>query len=265
MWSLLLLQLPCSRPTMFPGYGFSPIPDFKPHLYTFRCRAESPNMWIPGSGESQDPSESHEGRPLLHPCHHKHVAVCQQETLAFIELQPPVSPKLNGFGRQAPNIISDVRRTGHSPPLNDFRQTLNELNDVQKSCRVTDNELEINFNCPTSKTGDGELESLNDRRTSLQEQSEKPKTVTTVCRPLHAALSLPLSFPLSSLYTNRDSFDSQFTCSPSSPECPRLQGLDPFQPQRRMSQGSQGSLKEKSIRELTEQESDFRSPQLVFH
>ena len=243
----LLLQLPCVRSTMFPGYGFSPIPDFQPHLYTFRYPAESPSMWIPGSGESQDPSESQEGRPLLHPCHHKHVAVCQQETLAFIELQPPVTPKLNGFGHQTADIISDVQHTGH--PLNDFRQTLNELNDMQKSCHLTDNEHEISFSSPTNTMGDGELESQNERRTSLQEQTERPRTVTTVCRPLHAALSLPLSLPLSSLYTNRDSLDSQLACSPSSPECPRLQGLDSSQPQRRT---SQGSVKEKSIRELAE-------------
>ncbi|KAM6925613.1 rho guanine nucleotide exchange factor 19 [Xenentodon cancila] len=226
---------------MFPGYGFSPIPDFQPHLYSFCCRGESPSMWIPGSGESQGPSESQEGRPLLHPCHHKHVAVCQQETLAFIELQPAVTPKLNGFGLQTANIISDVQRTGHSLPLNDFRQTLNELNDMQKSCHITDNEHEINFNL----MGDGELESQNDEITTLQEQTEKPRTVTTVCRPLHAALSLPLSFPLSSLYTNRDSLESQLPCSPSSPDLTSLQGSDCCQPQRRT---SQGSLKEKSIR-----------------
>ncbi|XP_061592639.1 rho guanine nucleotide exchange factor 19 [Cololabis saira] len=226
---------------MFPGYGFSHIPDFQPHLYSFCCRGESPSMWIPGSGESQGPSESQEGRPLLHPCHHKHVAVCQQETLAFIELQPAVTPKLNGFGLQTPNIISDAQHTAHSLPLNDFRQTLNELNDMQKSGHMTDNEREINFN----SMDDGELESQSGERTSLQEQSEKPRTVTTVCRPLHSALSLPLSFPLSSMYTDTDSLESQFPCSPSAPDFGSLQASDCCQLQRR---ASQGSLKEKSIR-----------------
>uniref|UniRef100_A0A8C4ESI2 Rho guanine nucleotide exchange factor (GEF) 19 n=1 Tax=Dicentrarchus labrax TaxID=13489 RepID=A0A8C4ESI2_DICLA len=202
---------------MLPGYGFSPFPDFQPHLYAFRCRGESPSMWIPGSGESQALNEAQEDRPLLHPCHHKHIAVCQQETLAFIELQPPVTPKLNGLGSPRPT----------------------------NGCHRTDNEHEttLNLNSDTP-TSDGELECHNGIRASLQEQTEKPHAVTTVCRPLHAALSLPLSLPLSSLYTNRDSWESQLPCSPSSP-VPGFQSPDSCQPQRRT---SQGSLKEKSIR-----------------
>uniref|UniRef100_A0A8D3A801 Rho guanine nucleotide exchange factor (GEF) 19 n=1 Tax=Scophthalmus maximus TaxID=52904 RepID=A0A8D3A801_SCOMX len=104
---------------MLPGYGFSPFPDFQPHLHAFRCRGESPSMWIPGSGESQAPSEALEERPLLHPCHHKHVAVCQEETLAFIELQPPVTPKLNGHSAQRPTVIPDAQCVTHSRPLNE--------------------------------------------------------------------------------------------------------------------------------------------------
>lgn len=233
---------------MLPGYGFSPFPDFQPHLHIFHCRGESPSMWIPGSGESQTLSEAQEDRPLLHTCHHKHVAVCQQETLAFIELQPPVTPKLNGLGTQKPTVIPDTQCTTHSLPVNGFNHTLNELNDMQNSCHRTDNEHEamLNLNCHQMPAGDAELERHNGIRTSLQEQTEKPRTVTTVCRPLHAALTLPLSFPLSSLYTNTDSWESQLPCSPSSPEGPGFQGPDSCQPQRRT---SQGSLKEKSISE----------------
>lgn len=167
--------------------------------------------------------------------------------MAFIELQPPATPKLNGFGSPRPTVIPDSQCTTHPLPLNGFRHTLNELNDMQKSCHRTDNEHEtnLNLNCHTRTADDGELKHQNDIRTSLQEQTEKPRTVTTVCRPLHAALSLPLSFPLSSLYSNRDSWESQLPCSPSSPECPGIQGPDSCQPQRR---ASQGSLKEKSIR-----------------
>uniref|UniRef100_A0A3P8SP63 Rho guanine nucleotide exchange factor 19 n=1 Tax=Amphiprion percula TaxID=161767 RepID=A0A3P8SP63_AMPPE len=232
---------------MLPGYGFSPFPDFQPHLSAFRCRGESPSMWIPGSGESQGLSEAQENRPLLHPCRHKHVAVCQQETLAFIELQPPPTPKLNSFVSPRPTVIPDAQCMTHSLPLNGLRHTLNELNDMQNGCHRTDSEHETNLNLNSfpHAAGVSELECQNGTRTSLQEQIEKPRTVTAVCCPLHAALSLPLSFPLSSLYTNPDSWESQVLCSPSSPECPEFPGPDSCQPQRRT---SQGSLKEKSIR-----------------
>ncbi|KAG7226899.1 hypothetical protein INR49_022194 [Caranx melampygus] len=225
--------LPCVRLAMLPGYGFSPFPDFQPHLHPFRCRGESPSMWIPGSGESQALSEAQDDRPLLHRCQHKHVAVCQQETLAFIELQPPVAPKLNGLG--SPAVIPDAQCVTHSLPLNGFTHTLNELNDMQNGCHRTGSDCDT----VSSHTApaDGEPEHQNG--------TEKPRTVTTVCRPLHAALSLPLPFPLSSLYTNTDSWESQLPCSPSSPEGPGCQSPDSQQPQRRT---SQGSLKEKSIR-----------------
>uniref|UniRef100_A0A8C1UTH4 Rho guanine nucleotide exchange factor (GEF) 19 n=1 Tax=Cyprinus carpio TaxID=7962 RepID=A0A8C1UTH4_CYPCA len=72
---------------MLPGYGFSPLLDFQPHLQAFHCRGESSDMWFPGSVETQALSDSREGRPLLR--QHQHIAVCQQETLAFIDLQQP--------------------------------------------------------------------------------------------------------------------------------------------------------------------------------
>ncbi|XP_076022817.1 rho guanine nucleotide exchange factor 19 [Genypterus blacodes] len=228
---------------MLPGYGFSPLPDFQPHLHAFRCRGESPSMWIPASAESQDLTEAQDNRPLLHTCHHKHVAVCQQETLAFIEL--PVTPKLNGLGPSRPRVIPETQCTTNSHPLNGFKHTIHELNDIQNGCHnsnIDDHETNSNWNSYTYAS-DSEVECHNGIRTdtSLQEQTEKSCTVTTICRPLHAALSLPLSFPLSSLYANTDSWDSQLPCSPSSPEGP---GPD-CQPQRRT---SQGSFKEKSIR-----------------
>ncbi|XP_031724725.1 rho guanine nucleotide exchange factor 19 [Anarrhichthys ocellatus] len=226
---------------MLPGYGLSPFPDFQPHLHAFCCRGESVSMWIPGSGESQALSEAQEDRPLLHPCHHKHVAVCQQETLAFIELQPPVTPKLSGLSSPRPIVIPETQCTTHSLPLNGFTHTLNELNDMQNGCH-NEHETVLNLNSYTP-AGDCELECHNSIRTSLKEQTEKPCAVTTVCRPFHAALSLPLPFPLSSLYTNGDSWESPLPCSPSSPEGPGFQSLDSCQ--RRT---SQGSLKEKSIR-----------------
>lgn len=177
-------------------------------------------MWIAGSGESPAPSEAPEDRPLLHPCLHEHDAVCQQETLAFIELHPPpATPKLNGLV-----IDTETRCTPPPPPpLNGFTHTLNELNS--------------NSSEPECHNGV--------RRTSLQEQTERPGAVTTVCRPLHAALSLPLTFPLSCLRADRNSWESRLRCSSSSPELPVFQSPDACQLQRRT---SQGSVKEKSIR-----------------
>ncbi|XP_055366264.1 rho guanine nucleotide exchange factor 19 isoform X2 [Betta splendens] len=221
---------------MLPGYGFSPFPDFQPHLHIFHYRGESPSMWIPGSGEAQTLSEAQETGPLLHTCHHKHVAVCQQETLAFIELQPPAT--LNGLDTQCPT---------HPLQINGLKHTLKELNDTQNSRRRTDSEQEtvLSLSCDQTPEADAELRHRGGTRASVQEPTERPRAVTTICRPLHAALSLPLSFPLSSLYANTDAWESQAPGSPSSPEGPGFQGPDSCQPQRRI---SQCSLKEKSIR-----------------
>lgn len=229
---------------MLPGYGFSPFPDFQPHL---RCRGESASMWIPGSGDSPALSESQEDRRLPFPCHHKHVAVCQQETLSFIELQPPASPKLNGLVSPRPTTLPDARCATQPLTLNGFRQALNELNDAQNGCHGTEGEDETPSATisPLASAGDDELQGPDAFRICSQEQSERPVAVTTVCRPLHAPLSLPLTLPLSALYTNRDSWESQSPCSPSPPEGSGVQSLYPGQPQRRT---SQGSLKEKSIR-----------------
>ncbi|KAF6721887.1 Rho guanine nucleotide exchange factor 19 [Oryzias melastigma] len=223
---------------MFPGYGLSTFPDFQPHLHAFGCRGESPRMWIPRSGEPPAPSDSREGRPLLH----KHVAVCQQETLAFIELQPSVSPRLQCLGPQRPSVISDAECISHVLPLKGFGQTLNELNDMQKARHQTGGEHDMKPN-PPGRTMD-ELRPRNPSRTSSLEQTGQHRTVTTVCRPLHAALSLPLPLPLSSLYSNKDCWDAQVQCSSSSPESPGFPVQDCL-PQRRT---SQGSLKEKSMR-----------------
>lgn len=208
-------------------------------------------MWIPGSGDSPALSESQEERRLPFPCHHTHVAVCQQETLSFIELQPPASAKLNGLVSPRPSALLDARCTAQPSTLNGFRQAQSELNKVQNGCHGTEGEGEdeapsATFS-PLASGGDGELPGPDSLRTCSREQSERPVAVTTVCRPLHAALSLPLPLPLSALYTNRDSWESQSPCSPSPPEGPGVHSPYPRQPQRRT---SQGSLKEKSIRKF---------------
>uniref|UniRef100_A0A8C7U8W4 Rho guanine nucleotide exchange factor (GEF) 19 n=1 Tax=Oncorhynchus mykiss TaxID=8022 RepID=A0A8C7U8W4_ONCMY len=99
-----LLHFPCVLSVMLPGYGFSPLPDFQPHLHVFRCRGECPSMWFPVSGESQALSEARDDRPLLRQCQHNHIAVCQQER------QPPVTPSDNGHG-------SPTADAQHSTPL----------------------------------------------------------------------------------------------------------------------------------------------------
>lgn len=238
----LLLQCPCVCSNMLPGYGFTTFPDFQPHLHSFCCRGEHPGMWIPGSGESQDLSGPQEGQPFLHPCHHKHIAVCQQETLAFIELQPPVTPKQNGLGCSRPSS-PDARCPTAPLTLNSFRLKDTHMKDFHRADDRHESTLGL---ISQASLGDGGLECNSGPRTSLQEETEKSHAVTSMCHPLHAALSLPLSLPLSSLYTNRDSWESPLPCSSSSPEGPGFQSLDSYQPQRRT---SQGSLKEKSIRE----------------
>lgn len=190
-------------------------------------------MWIPGSGESQALSEAREDRPLLRPCHHSHVAVCQQETLAFIELQPPVTPKTNGLGSPTRTVFS---RNGFNHTLNDSSEAQNGRHSRSKN---SDSDTETCSSLWSQIERDDHR--LDDRYGSVspsQRRSERPLAVSTVDRPLHAALSLPLTLPLS--------WDSQPPGSPSSMEGVEAQGTDSgCQPQRRL---SQGSLKEKSIR-----------------
>uniref|UniRef100_A0A8C7U6N6 Rho guanine nucleotide exchange factor (GEF) 19 n=1 Tax=Oncorhynchus mykiss TaxID=8022 RepID=A0A8C7U6N6_ONCMY len=226
---------------MLPGYGFFPLPDFQPHLHAFRFRGKSPIMWIPVSGESQALSEAPDDMPLLRQCHHKHIAVCQQETLTFIELQPPVTPSVKGWG----SPTADTQRFSQLS-LNHPKHRSEAQIGSGRSDYYTDSNTDLSLDSPTLG-GEVELVIQEDIRTNppVQEQYERPMTVSSVFLPLHAALSLPLSLPLSSLYRDTDSWDSQPPGSPSSPELPWLQSPDTCRPQRR---SSQSSLREKSIR-----------------
>ncbi|XP_054651782.1 rho guanine nucleotide exchange factor 19 isoform X2 [Dunckerocampus dactyliophorus] len=225
---------------MLPRDGLAPFPDFQPHCHALHSRGESPSMWMPGPGKSAVvTSEAKDNGPLLHSCHHKHVAVCQQETLTIIDLQQSEPTELNGHSSPRTGIL-DSQYTTYATPLNSLRLSQSELIDLPQGCHETANEDETLL---TSILGD--IESQSGLRTSLHEQTEGPQSVTTVYHSLQTSLSLPLAFPLSSLYTNRDSWDFQIPCSPSPPEGPEFQSRDSYQLHRRT---SQGSLKEKSIR-----------------
>lgn len=222
----IALQYPCPSWAMLPGYGFSPLLDFQPHLQAFHCRGESSDMWFPGSVEAQALSDSREGRPLLR--QHQHIAVCQQETLAFIDLQ---QPSINGFQSCTPESCSSslcskpVRCNGNSP--SDFAK-----------------------NGSTDTTLDNYLTQDSNNVEVVQDQTWTPITglpETVYEKPEPGVKSLSsrdLFLPLSPTYApeDRNSLESQQLSSPSSPL--EFQSPDPFRPQRRT---SLGSIKEKSI------------------
>ncbi|CAL8363873.1 unnamed protein product [Lota lota] len=225
---------------MLPGYGFSPLPDFQPHINAFHCRGENPSMWIPGSGDPQALSEGRDGRPLLRPCHHKHVAVCRQETLAFIELQQPLTSKPHSaLGTARPTDETQDTAPLSLAPLNGFKHSLLDLQRDRAGNTLDSTPPQ----CGDKFRG----RTCAGTETFTEEGTERPLAVTRACCPLQAALSLPLSVPLSSFRTDPGSpFERRLPSSPASPpEDSGCQSPDSSQPQRRM---SQGSLKEKSIR-----------------
>ncbi|XP_051948218.1 rho guanine nucleotide exchange factor 19 [Xyrauchen texanus] len=212
---------------MLPGHGFSPFLDFQPHLQAFHCRGESSDMWFPGSVETQVLNDSRESRPLLR--QHQHIAVCQQETLAFIDLQQPIT---NGFQSHIPEKRSSfpcskpVRCTGNQPSY--FAK--NGSTDT-----ILDSYLTQDSNI---------VEVVQDQ--TCTPITEVPETVYENSEPeIKSLSSRGLFLPLSSTYVpgDRESLDSQKQRSPSSPL--EFQRPDPFYLQRRT---SLGSLKEKSIR-----------------
>lgn len=182
-------------------------------------------MWIPGSPESQALSNSQENRPLLR----QHIAVCQQETLAFIDLQQPTT---NGFcsssslGRRT-SLPCSSGSSYNGPSLNcgqngDTRASTANVKHGQDGQDVEDFQDNITAPCVDS----------------LKKDSEK---LLLQCTPKDLFLPLsPMFVP-----SNRDSVDSQQPSSPYSLDSSELQCHDHFHLQRR---ASQGSSKEKSIR-----------------
>ncbi|XP_062871994.1 rho guanine nucleotide exchange factor 19 [Trichomycterus rosablanca] len=206
---------------MLPGYGFSPLPDFQPHLHTFHCRGELSAMWIPGSPESQALNDPQENRPILR----QHIAVCQQETLAFIDLP---QPRTNGFGSS-----SSLRRQSSS--LCSFGSHHIGLSSDCCRNRETDTNRDLYLNL----SQDEHKEEI--QNTFKATCLDSPKTSFENSRANRQDLFLPLS----SAFVSRDTLDSQ----QPSPTCPtvssELQSQDHRSLQRRT---AHGSSKEKSLR-----------------
>ncbi|XP_057685290.1 rho guanine nucleotide exchange factor 19 [Corythoichthys intestinalis] len=220
---------------MLPWYG-SPFPDFQAHQHTLHCRGDCLSMWLPGPGESADLiTEPQDDKLLSHQCPHKHVAVCQQETLAFINHQPLASAKLNGHGSSYEQHCAT-----QTLAIDTFENPQSELIDWAHNYLGTCKEDDpIISNCCLTSMGDVKCSS------PLDKTDGGVQNVASVFRPHHVPPSLPLALPLSTLHANRDSWDSQIPCTPSPPEGSEFQSFDFYLPQRRT---SQSSLKEKSIR-----------------
>ncbi|XP_028848868.1 rho guanine nucleotide exchange factor 19 [Denticeps clupeoides] len=196
---------------MLPGYGFSPLPDFQPHFHAFHafhCRGESPDMWVPVSGEAQALSNA---RPLLH--QHQHIAVCQQETLAFIDL--PLADQ------SGPSSSSDI----HAADVTTRGQDL---------CRKDSSNSDVFTDSGEILQGRDVLAS--DIRMFNSIASEGP---TLDFMRLRSSLFLPLPPP----HGFGDPEECHQPHSPSSPMSLEVQ--DMWRPQRR---SSQTSMREKSIR-----------------
>lgn len=182
-------------------------------------------MWIPGSPESQALSNCEENRPLLR----QHIAVCQQETLAFIDLQ---QPKTNGFCSS-----SSLGRHSSSPCSSGLPHNGPSSNCCQNG--------ETHASTAHVKLGqDGQdVEKVQDNITTTCVDSVKTdyEKVLPQCTPKD------LFLPLSPVFVsrNRESVGSQQPNISCSSESSELLSREQFRLQRRT---SQGSSKEKSIR-----------------
>ncbi|XP_047663125.1 rho guanine nucleotide exchange factor 19 isoform X3 [Tachysurus fulvidraco] len=182
-------------------------------------------MWIPGSPESQALNNSQENRPLLR----QHIAVCQQETLAFIDLP---QPKTNGFCSS-----SSLGRCSSSPCFSGSPHKGSSTNFCQNG------ETHASIDHINLSRDRHDVEDVQDDISApcvdtLKTDSEKilPQCTTK-----------DLFLPLSPMFVsrNRDSVDFQQPSSPCSSASSEKQSHDQFCLQRRT---SQGSSKEKSIR-----------------
>ncbi|KAG9332755.1 hypothetical protein JZ751_014854 [Albula glossodonta] len=209
---------------MLPGYGFSPFPDFQPHFNAFLFQGNSPNMWIPGSPESQALSEAQNDRQYLR--HRHHIAVCKQESLAFFDLPQPNLSSLD---------FTSLDRECLTPPP-DSRKLVWTDSGAIKSDNRGSSDVPLDTDCwphgviSTNTQGGGESGSTPNASLTL------PLTLPPSLSPCH---------PLSTLLSDRESVHSQQSRSSTSSLGSEVQGTDMCLPQRRT---SQGSLKEKSIR-----------------
>lgn len=214
---------------MLPGYGFSTLPDFQPHLHAFHCRGDSPDMWMPGSGDPPALSEPHDARPLLR--QHQHIAVCQQESLTFIDLP---EADTNGFLASlddAPLSVACPRQPKKDPKGPNVA-LCRKSSSSSSSDAATDTE-------PNQEGSDSGLDVRNSHAESLP--PDKSDGESPVLDFLRTPTSLFL--PLTPYSAAGDPFEPLQPGSPSSPT--GSEGQDQWRPHRRT---SQSAVKEKSIR-----------------
>ncbi|KAJ8395161.1 hypothetical protein AAFF_G00036170 [Aldrovandia affinis] len=212
------------HPAMLPGHGFCPLPDFQPHLYAFRCRGNGPDMWIPGSPESQALSEARKERPYLRRRHH--IAVCKQESLAFFDLPSPSD--LSGLGFSP---LDRRRRSTPPPGPGELRWTDGGIVKIDIGGGGSDDVA------PDSGHRPHVISTNANTNTNTQDVGEFGNA---------PSLALPFSLPLfATLPSDRESFHSQQSRSSTSSLGSEPQSAEMCPPQRR---SSQGSFKEKSVR-----------------
>ncbi|KAL4658512.1 rho guanine nucleotide exchange factor 19-like [Arapaima gigas] len=220
--NLLQPEIGWFSPTMIPGCGFPPLLDFQPCLHTFHCGGESCNMWIPSSPESQTLSEAWKDSPFPQQGNHP-VAVCQQETLAFIELHQPGT---EGLGPHSLN------RHSLTPLPEPWHRTWtgSENSPTTSSTFLLD-----------------EVQNLTDQRwprvfelSQSDHQEIGGKTAAVAPQVPTPPSCISSSTPQSALSGDGESLPYKRSCSQDSGAC----SLDPC-PQRRT---SQSSFKEKSLR-----------------
>ncbi|KPP74477.1 rho guanine nucleotide exchange factor 19-like [Scleropages formosus] len=209
-------------PIMIPGCGFPPpLLDFQPHLHTFHCGGESCDMWIPSSPESQALTEAWKDRPFPRQGSHP-VAVCQQETLAFIGLHQP--------GAEGPGSLP-LNRHSLTPSPDPWHRTWagsENTSAATNTCHLDEAQDPVGQRWPKI---------LELSQSDLQEVGRD--TVPVASQPPSPPISTDSSSPPSALGEGESLSYERSRSRDSGLRSPDLC------PQRRT---SQGSLKEKSIR-----------------
>lgn len=167
-------------------------------------------MWIPGSAETQALSEAGKDRAFPRQRRH-HIAVCQQETLAFIELHPPAAEGPGSLQCPWPQTCDE---SIDAPTVNgnSYLEEEQYLGEQGQQDVLRQNKLQ---------------------KANKSSRSNMPEMLCTSPRSTDFSHPLSLEENTSKAHMNSSSLDSELYS-------PDLSGL-----QRRI---SDGSFKEKSIR-----------------